>query len=104
MGPVTGDQRGRRMVAMATASPARLAPTAQPATPGPPAVARTQLALAVTRARTSSRAVLLTVPWTVMVPPPSGRAAVNTSSRRAGLLVRAGGRVGVRMVILLVGS
>jgi hypothetical protein len=27
---------------------------------------------------------------------------VNTSSRRAGLLVRSGGRVGVRMVDLLV--
>src|SRR4029450_12324706 len=98
MGAVTGDQRGRTMVAMATARPARLAPIAHPATPGPPAVASTQLALAVARARTSSQAVLLTVPWTVMVPAPSVRVAVKTSSRRAGLVLRIGGLVGVRMV------
>jgi hypothetical protein len=104
MGAVTGDQRGRTMVAMATASPPRLAPMAQPPIPGPPLVPSTQLAVAVNRARISSRAVLLTVPLTVMVPRPSSRrVAVNTSSRRAGLLVRNGGRVGDRMAVLLVG-
>src|SRR5215211_1866237 len=104
MGAVIGDHRGRTMVAMATPSPARLAPMAQPATPGPPAVPSTQAAVAVARASTSSREVLLTVPWTVMVPPPSVRTAVRTSSRRAGLLLRIGGLVGVRMVDLLVAS